>query len=80
MVDLKGGEKFFADLRSTWPVIAGCAGISLFISYIHCLTNRLVLTFLIKWTTKCIVWMMIIGYLILVAGIGTIAFFQAEGY
>lgn len=32
MVDFKGSDKFFSDLKVTWPAIAGCSFIALIIS------------------------------------------------
>jgi len=66
LMNVTGLETMFADLATARWVVLSAGGIAFVIS--------IILTFLIKWTARCVVWTMIIVYLILVAGIGTIAY------
>lgn len=71
VINLGEFQKNYADLEETWPIILSCAGIALAIS--------ILLTFLIRFTAGCIVWGMIVLYLIVVSGIGLVAYMQIDG-
>ena len=66
IVDIGGFQEHYSDLEETWPIILACAGIAFIVA--------ILLTFLIKLAAGCIVWGMIALYLLLVSGVGTLAY------
>ncbi|CAD8090823.1 unnamed protein product [Paramecium sonneborni] len=72
LVEIGGFQKHYADLEETWPIILASAGIAFFMA--------ILLTFLIRIAAGCIVWGMILIYLLIVGAIGTVAYLQSKGH